>query len=215
MNFLYVGGMAHPNDRKGGQFLAQAFNIFIKEDDVRLVWKINTSYNPEFDSEKYLRSLIKPELQDKLTFITRFMTDEELADLYRSCDVYVCPSMGEAFMQTGLEAMACGLPMVATDWSGYLDYARPSGGFIPVKIKRRTVASYGIFDVPSGSVWVEPDVVHLSKQLRWCYENPDIIADMGKKASEYVHSCMTWLDQAKKTIEAIECPIENTKKGTD
>ena len=139
-----------------------------------------------------------------MVFITEFLDDNQLADLYRSCDVYVCPSMGEAFMMTGLEALACGIPMIATEWSGYLDYAVPSGGLIPVRIKRRVLATYGVFDVPSGSVWVEPDVEHLKEQLKWAFEHPAEINELGKKASIGVHEHMNWETMAKKTISAVE-----------
>ncbi|MBO0684526.1 MAG: glycosyltransferase family 4 protein [Candidatus Dormibacteraeota bacterium] len=39
----------------------------------------------------------------------------ELVDLYRSADVFCLPSRGDCFPQVIAEAMACGLPVVATD----------------------------------------------------------------------------------------------------
>ncbi|MEW5760602.1 MAG: glycosyltransferase family 4 protein [Candidatus Thermoplasmatota archaeon] len=49
-------------------------------------------------------------------------TDEELADLYRACDTYICPSWYESFPLPPLEAMACGTPVVTTR-CGTEDYA--------------------------------------------------------------------------------------------
>jgi glycosyltransferase involved in cell wall biosynthesis len=40
--------------------------------------------------------------------------DESLTDLYRACDVFVFPSWYEGFGWPPLEAMACGLPVVAS-----------------------------------------------------------------------------------------------------
>jgi hypothetical protein len=46
-----------------------------------------------------------------------------LAGLYAACDVFVSPadSASESFGLTILEAMACGKPVVASDWDGYRD----------------------------------------------------------------------------------------------
>lgn len=49
-------------------------------------------------------------------------TDEELAELYSSADVVICPSWYESFPLPPLEAMACGAPVVTTPL-GTEDYA--------------------------------------------------------------------------------------------
>ncbi len=42
------------------------------------------------------------------------LTSDELAALYRACDVLVHPYRGEGFAMPVLEAMACGLPAIVT-----------------------------------------------------------------------------------------------------
>jgi D-inositol-3-phosphate glycosyltransferase len=44
---------------------------------------------------------------------------DEIADLFRACDVFVLPSESEGFPVTVQEAMACGLPVVTTDDPAY------------------------------------------------------------------------------------------------
>jgi len=51
-----------------------------------------------------------------------FPSDDELAKLYSSADVVVCPSWYESFPAPPLEAMACGAPLVTTRY-GTEDYA--------------------------------------------------------------------------------------------
>ncbi len=50
--------------------------------------------------------------------------DEQLAELYGSCDVFVSASWWEGFGLPPLEAMACGAPVVTTDSLGVREFAR-------------------------------------------------------------------------------------------
>ncbi|WP_158290238.1 glycosyltransferase family 4 protein [Ramlibacter sp. WS9] len=58
------------------------------------------------------------------TRFTGFVKDEDLPDLYRSADVFVMPSTGEGFGIVFLQAIACGLPVIAADGDGSRDPLR-------------------------------------------------------------------------------------------
>lgn len=49
-------------------------------------------------------------------------SEHEMAELYRTADVFVSSSWFEAFALPPLEAMACGTPVVSTNSGGLLDY---------------------------------------------------------------------------------------------
>lgn len=55
------------------------------------------------------------------------ISDEALRDLYRRSDLLFLPLVQAAANNTLLEAMACGLPIVATDLPGVREYAGPHG----------------------------------------------------------------------------------------
>ncbi len=52
-------------------------------------------------------------------------SDAEIAEFYRSLDVFVAASVSDGAQLGVLEAMACGTPVVATDARGIRDYAEP------------------------------------------------------------------------------------------
>lgn len=62
-------------------------------------------------------------LVNYVTF-TGFVEESEKADLYRLADLYVMPSRGEGFGFVFLEAMACGIPVVASAADGSRDAVR-------------------------------------------------------------------------------------------
>jgi glycosyltransferase involved in cell wall biosynthesis len=47
--------------------------------------------------------------------------DGELVDLYRACDLYVMPSRNEGFGYVFIEALACGVPVIAGSVDGSVD----------------------------------------------------------------------------------------------
>jgi glycosyltransferase involved in cell wall biosynthesis len=58
---------------------------------------------------------------------------EKLADHYRAADVFVLTSLREGWNQATMEAMACGLPVVATDIPGIRDGVADAGILIPTQ----------------------------------------------------------------------------------
>lgn len=60
-----------------------------------------------------------------------FVTRDRLNELYNSCDVFVLPSFCEGMAMVGLEAMATGLPIICTRYTGVNDVVRDGiNGFV-------------------------------------------------------------------------------------
>lgn len=62
-------------------------------------------------------------------------SDQDLADLYRQCGVFVSTSWFEGLGLPPLEAMACGAPVITTDQRGARDYARDGQNCLVVPIR--------------------------------------------------------------------------------
>lgn len=61
---------------------------------------------------------------EKYVIFTGFVTESEKADYYRLADAFVIPSKGEGFGIVCLEAMACGIPIVASKVDGSREAVR-------------------------------------------------------------------------------------------
>lgn len=58
-------------------------------------------------------------------------SDRQMAYWYSDLDLYVHPSRGEGLGLQALEALACGVPVVYTAWSGHVEFLSPACG-VPV-----------------------------------------------------------------------------------
>jgi glycosyltransferase involved in cell wall biosynthesis len=75
------------------------------------------------DRERLKQKVRSLNLQEQVIF-TGFISEAKKADHYRLADVYVMPSKGEGFGFVFLEAMACGIPIVASKVDGSREAVR-------------------------------------------------------------------------------------------
>lgn len=57
--------------------------------------------------------------------------EEHVRLVYQSSDVYLSTSLGEGWGLTAMEAMACGLPVIAGDYSAYGEWAKDAAFLVP------------------------------------------------------------------------------------
>jgi len=72
------------------------------------------------DGKRLIEKAEQLGIRDHVVFTGR-VDESDKADLYRSADVYVMPSRGEGFGFVFLEAMACGVPVIASNQDGSLE----------------------------------------------------------------------------------------------
>jgi glycosyltransferase involved in cell wall biosynthesis len=123
-----------------------------------------------------------------------------LLEFLRQMDAFVMPSRGGGFGLCGIEAMATGLPLVATNWSGPVEYLDPADSF---PLAYRLVDAKGVKanHVRYFGDWAEPDYEHLRHLMRWLYEHPEEAAEKGRLAAERVHRNWTWDRVARQMVD--------------
>ncbi|MFW5702855.1 MAG: glycosyltransferase family 4 protein, partial [Candidatus Dojkabacteria bacterium] len=161
--FLHIGSGL---ERKAPKELISAFlSEFKEEGDARLKIKSFPNMNNQFP--EILKEL-SPAERGKIEYIdSDGLSETELKSLYLESNAYVSPSKAEGFNLPALEAVACGLPVVATAWSGQMDFLNDENAYL-VDYKLGPAKSH--LDNP-GAFWAEPDLKDLKEQMRAVYEN--------------------------------------------
>jgi len=79
-------------------------------------------------------------LSDRVDFVG-WQTQAECAQRLNNADVLVLPSLHECGGAVVLEAMACGLPVIATEWGGPADYLDETCGILVAPTSRESMVT--------------------------------------------------------------------------
>jgi glycosyltransferase involved in cell wall biosynthesis len=110
-----------------------------------------------------------------------YLDRQTLSGLFHACDAYVSLHRSEGFGLTMAEAMAIGKPVIATGYSGNMDFMT-IGNSYPVRHTRTTLdRPHGPY--PQGAVWAEPDVDHAAELMRAVVEHPEEARSRGMRAA--------------------------------
>ncbi len=121
------------------------------------------------------------------------VSDDELACLYAEAQVAVVPSLYEGFSLPAVEAMACGVPLVAT-----------TGGAIPEVVG--TSGETALLVAPG-------DAEALAAALRRVLDEPVLAASLGERGRQRVLGRFTWRATAVGTAEQYLAALEDHRRG--
>jgi glycosyltransferase involved in cell wall biosynthesis len=193
--FVFVANFEW-GERKCPELLLSMFNrTFRRSENAVLVCKV-TNRNPAIDAPNEIRALGLDDRGGPIHVIyNRELPHYQLATLYRSADCYVSTTRGEGWGLPLLEAMACGLPAIATNWGGHTAILDPADSY-PLRI-RGTTPAVALCPYYTGFSWADPDPDHLAELLRYVYAHRDEARARGLRAAERVHKTLTWADTAR------------------
>ncbi len=179
LTFGFVFDMNSRMQRKNPLGLIEAFRrAFRPGDPVELAIKVSPPESYYQDQWAILRETIAA--TPNAVLIDRVLTRAELLAFLDATDCGVSLHRSEGFGLTCAESMLLGKPVIATGYSGNLDFMTPENSYL-VDFRRVEIAE-DIDPYPKGSVWAEPSVDHAAELLRRVFENRAEARAKGERA---------------------------------
>lgn len=185
--FLVSFDIGSDIDRKNPGAAIQAFRrAFPSDRDVELVIKTKPWAGvPAFQAQAAeLRATVASD--PRIRIIERSLPYDELLSLYASCDVLVALHRSEGLGLHLMEAMSLGRAVVATGWSGNMDFMTADNS-IQVRYSlapaRSRHSAYASELARPGQVWAEADVEHAAAELRALHLSLDRRRALGATAA--------------------------------
>lgn len=190
-------------ERKEPWLLLKAFNEeFSAAEPVRLLCKI-MNRDPQVKLKEEIRRLRLKESGGRISYLFNLEFEHyQLGALYRSADCFVAVSRGEGWNMPLMEAMACGLPAIATDWGAHREFVHPGIAYpLPVRGTVPAVAKCPYYD---GFSWADPDPEQLRRLMRQVYENQEEARSRGQAAARDMAERWTWRHAARRIVARLD-----------
>lgn len=161
--FVFSFDMNSRPTRKNPKGVVTAFKRAAKgksEDEAGLVLKVS-HLKPDNPEWKELETVIDSD--PRIHLITAELRRPEVLSLYQNCDCYVSLHRSEGFGRSLAEAQLLGLPLIATAYSGNMEFCHP-----PTKLVDYTFVELnrGDYFYGDGQHWGEPDQEQAAEFMR-------------------------------------------------
>ncbi len=220
-NFLCV---AQLGPRKNVNSLISCFvETFKDNENVGLIIKANSAKNSKLDrfhTERKFKEVLQPykDRKCKIYLLHGYLNDNQMAGLYNHSKIkaLVSTTHGEGFGLPIFEAACYGLPVIATNWSGHLDFLNMPQKQKNGKIKQKSMfskISYSLEEVPpeavwngvivEGSKWANPEQGSIKMNLEEVYKDHGRFKKRAKQLQKWVNEEFDKEKQYKEYVDSI------------
>lgn len=161
---------------KGIPYLLQAWNqLGLAQAELVLIGEVAPEMQP------FIKQWALPSVR-----FLGVLPQSELAKQYRASHLFVFPSVNEGLARVLLEAMSCGLPVIATERSGAEDCMKSGveGNLVPAR-----------------------NVAALAEAILWHYQNPEASKAMGKAARSQIEEQFTLPHYVERVIRIYRAAV--------
>eukprot|EP01062_Namystynia_karyoxenos_P084422 TRINITY_DN9929_c0_g1_i1.p1 TRINITY_DN9929_c0_g1~~TRINITY_DN9929_c0_g1_i1.p1 ORF type:complete len:837 (+),score=252.30 TRINITY_DN9929_c0_g1_i1:81-2513(+) len=180
-------------DRKGWDALLRVyFSSFTPEDGVSLVLKTYLYMDPDpFNGDRIMekvRNFARKEgfnttRLPKVQIVSEEVPARDMPGVYAGCDCFVLPTRGEGWGLPMHEAMAMGLPTIATNWGGNTHFMTNDTSLLVATNGTAPAAGGGAFH---GARWAQVDEADLRAKMLWVYHNKEDAKRLGARARAHI-----------------------------
>jgi glycosyltransferase involved in cell wall biosynthesis len=197
-------------ERKNPVGLIEAFNrAFAPGEGPKLIIKTINGDRNVGDRERLLYYCAD---QPDVILIEEYLPAATVRSLMAEAAAYVSLHRAEGYGLTMSEALALGRPVIATGYSGNLDFMDETNSLL-VPYELRPIGA-GSAPYPAKAEWAEPNIEVAAQHMRWVIEHPAEANAIGAKARESIRSGGTLdasIDFVRGRVQAIAA--QGYKKG--
>jgi glycosyltransferase involved in cell wall biosynthesis len=165
--FLYVFDFLSGFERKNPLAVVEAFKrAFSENEPARLIIK---AINAE-ENEACFNKLAQATAGARITLFDQCLSEKDNFGLIACCDCYVSLHRSEGLGLPMAEAMLLQKPVIATGWSGNMDFTTVNNSYlVPYRLVTNDTLS-GPYKI--GEVWADPNIDESARLMRYVYEFP-------------------------------------------
>jgi glycosyltransferase involved in cell wall biosynthesis len=189
--FLFFFDFTSYIARKNPFAVLQAFEELCKQcpsQDLFLVIKFKGGEAGEKDYEFFCDYISR--YKNRVLVIDKTLTDNEIRNLVRCCDCFVSLHRSEGVGLGLSAAMFLKKPVVATGYSGNLDFMTEENSCL-VRYDLCSVPD-GAYPFSEGQVWAEPDIAHAVDHMLKLVSDRDYARKVGENASRDIRINFSW-----------------------
>jgi glycosyltransferase involved in cell wall biosynthesis len=182
--FLFSFDYLSVFERKNPLALIDAFSLaFAPGEGPSLVLKC---INSEHDEQNHARLIEAAGRRADIHVLDGYVSANDKNAIAATCDCYVSLHRSEGFGLTIAEAMYLGKPVIATGYSGNLDFMTPENS---LAVDYRLVPiGYDAPPYPPDGEWAEPDIEQAAGMMRSMFDDPAAAGALGSRAAETIRS---------------------------
>lgn len=191
--------------RKGHDVLVEIFNnTFSENDDVQLWLMCENPFLTEEETKTWHNLYYKSKLGSKIRIIPRLSTQKEVYNIIAKVDCGIFPSRAEGWNLELLELMACGKPVIATNYAAHTEFCNDQNSFL-VPISNTEPAYDGKWFFKQGN-WAklgDNELNIFSKYMKMIHNNKQNQTLLTNNAGILTGNQFTWKNTAEQILKNV------------